>query len=100
MDIWQSITKTPTPDLLIATNQKTWSHLLQVIAAEAVLSAAQTPASTARLIAAAAQSFGAFRLPFQCLQLVPVLTKHPCALPCLYVCVRHCARRMIVSVVD
>jgi len=36
--------------------------------------------------------------PFQCLQLVPVLTTHPCALLCLYVWVRHCARRMTVSV--
>jgi len=44
MDIWQSITNKPTPDSSIAVNQKTWSHPLQVIAAEAVLHAAQTPA--------------------------------------------------------
>jgi len=85
MDIWQSITKTPTPDSSIAASQKIWSHPLQVIfspcirfihdvlhvniylhlhshfiAAEAVLSVAQTQASRARLIAAAAPSSGAF----------------------------------------
>ena len=58
--IWQSITKSPIPDASIAAKQKIWSHPLQVIAAEAVLSAAQTQASRARLIAAAAPSSGAF----------------------------------------
>jgi len=60
MDIWQSITKTPKSDSSIAANQKIWCYPLQLIAAEAVLPAAQTPASRARLIAAAAPSSGAF----------------------------------------
>lgn len=60
VDKWRSITMSPTPDASIAANQKVWSRPLQVIAAEAVLSAAQTQASRARLIAAAAPSSGAF----------------------------------------
>jgi len=36
--------------------------------------------------------------PLECLQSVPFLTTHPCALPCLYVWVRHCTRRITVSV--
>jgi len=60
MDTWQSITKTSTLYSSIAANQKIRCHPLQVIAAEAVLSAAQTPASRARLIAAAAPSSATF----------------------------------------
>jgi len=66
MDIWQSITKKPTPDSSIPVNQKALSHPLQVIAVEVVLSAAQTQTSLARLIAAAAPSSGAF------LQVIPM----------------------------
>ena len=66
INIWQSISKSPIPDASIAASQKMWSRPLQVIAAEAVLSAAQTQASRARLIAAAAPSSGAF------LQVIPM----------------------------
>jgi len=73
------------------------SSSIQVIAAEAMLPVAQTPSNRARLIAAAAPSSGAS------LQVIPMssvgnLTTHPCALPCLYVWMRHCAHRMTVSV--
>lgn len=57
---WQSITHTESLDMSTDAEQKRWSHPLQVIAAEAVLSAAPNQASRARLIAAAAPSSGAF----------------------------------------
>jgi len=57
MDIWQSITKTPTS---IAANRKKLCHPLQVIAAEAVLSVGQTRARRAHLVVAAAPSSVAF----------------------------------------
>ena len=57
---WQSITCTMPLDVSIAAEQKSWSYPLQVIAAQAVLSAASNQTSRARLIAAAAPSSRAF----------------------------------------
>lgn len=60
INTWQSTTKLPSLDVSYVYSQKELSHPLQVIAAEAVLSAAPDQVSRARLLAAAAPSSGAF----------------------------------------
>jgi len=72
MDTWQSITKTQTPDSSIAANQKTWSHHLK----RCCLLPKLRQAKLALLRLQHHLLERSYR-PFQCLQLVPVLTTHP-----------------------
>ena len=66
VSLWQLLTNLEPPDSSVAAYQSQWTKPLQIIAADAVLSAAPNPTSRARLVAAAAPPSGAF------LQVVPM----------------------------
>jgi len=95
-DILRSITKKPPPDSLMLPIRKHGLILYRLSALK--LCCLLPKLRLAELASLRLQHHLLERLcrPFQCLQLVPVLTTHPYALPCLYVWVRHCARLITI----